>query len=93
MRMKNIMEDLVKEKLDEVIDSLDCCKCEQCRMDIIYYALNRLKPKYASTEMGAKLAKIDTMSSQFEIDLLTAIFEGAEIVKKHPRHSADNAKP
>lgn len=80
------MEDLVKEKLDETIDSLGCCKCEQCRSDIISYALNRLKPKYANTEMGTTLLKVDSLSLQFEIDLLTAIYDGAEVVKKYPRH-------
>lgn len=84
--MKNIMEDLVAEKLDEVIDTLGCCKCERCRSDIISYALNRLQPKYANTELGAAFLKADTLSHQFEIDLLTAIYDGAEKVKLHPRH-------
>ncbi len=91
MKCQNIMEDYVAEKLDEVIDSLDCCKCNQCRSDIISYALNRLSPKYVSTERGKAFVKVNTMSSQFEIDILTAIYEGAEIVKKNPRHQQKGA--
>lgn len=87
MKFQNIMEDLVAEKLDEVIDELDCCKCEQCRGDILSYTLNRLSPKYASTQQGRAFAKLDTMSSQFEIDLLTALYEAASKVRQHPRHS------
>ena len=85
--MKNIMEDIVAEKLDEVIGTLGCCTCGQCRSDIISYALNRLKPKYANTELGAALAKVDTLSHQFEVDVLTAIYDGAETVSKNPRHA------
>ena len=84
--MENVMEDLVSEKLDEIIDTLDCCKCEQCRTDILSYALNRLSPKYVSTDIGRAFAKLDTLSFQFEIDLMTALYESAEQVKRHPRH-------
>lgn len=80
------MEDLVREKLDEIIDTLDCCKCEQCRTDILSYALNRLSPKYVSTDVGRAYAKLDTLSLQFEVDLMAALYEAAEKVKKNPRH-------
>lgn len=86
--MENVMEDLVREKLDEVIDTLDCCKCEQCRMDILSYALNRLSPKYVNTDIGRAFAKLDTLSFQFEVDLMTALYEAAEKVKSQPRHPA-----
>lgn len=86
MKFQNVMEDYVTQKLDEIIDNLDCCKCDQCREDIISYALNRLAPKYVSTEKGRAFAKVNTMSSQFEVDILTAIYEGAAVVKKNPRH-------
>lgn len=86
MKYRNVMEDYVEQALDQVIDSLDCCKCEQCREDIISYALNRLTPRYVSTERGRTFVKVNTMSSQFEIDILAAIYEGAAVVKKHPRH-------
>lgn len=86
MKFQNVMEDFVTQKLEEVIDDLDCCKCDQCREDIISYALNRLSPKYVSTEKGRAFVKVNTMSSQFEVDILTAIYEGASIVKKHPHH-------
>lgn len=86
MEIVNVTESLVEQKLDEIIDSLGCCKCEQCRADMISYALNRLAPKYASTEIGRAYAKLDLLSYQFEIDLTTALYEAAEQVKKHPRH-------
>lgn len=86
MEYENVMEKYVAEKLDEVLDTLDCCKCDRCKADIISYALNRLAPRYVSTDRGRVFVKVNTMSSQFEIDILTAIYEGADVVKKHPRH-------
>ena len=87
MKFENVMEELVEEKLDEVYDELDCCECEQCREDILSYALNRLSPKYASTQLGKAMVRLDTMSNQFEVDLLAALYEGAKMVKDHPRHA------
>ncbi|MVB09412.1 Late competence development protein ComFB [Caprobacter fermentans] len=86
MKIVNVTESLAEQKLDEIIDSLGCCKCDQCRADIISYALNRLSPKYVSTDIGRAYVKLDTMSSQFEVDLLAALYEAAEKVKKNPRH-------
>lgn len=86
MKFQNVMEDYVAQKVNEVWDSLDCCKCGQCKEDVISYALNRLEPRYVNTEKGRTFVKVNTMSSQFEIDILTAVYEGAEVVRKHPRH-------
>ena len=86
MKLKNVMEDFVTQKLEEVLDDLDCCKCKLCQEDIVTCALNRLAPKYVRTEKGSVLAKANLLSNQFEIDLLTAIYEGAAIVKAHPHH-------
>lgn len=86
MKIENEMEDLVTEKLDEIIDTLGCCKCEQCRADMVTYALNRLTPKYVNSKAGWAFVKAGTVTNQFEIDLLTVLYEAAEIVKKHPRH-------
>ncbi len=91
--LRNVMETLVELKLNEIIDKLDCCKCEQCRTDIVAYALNRLPPKYVATYEGSVYSKLDTLSVQYETDMLTILMQGAEKVKAHPRHSmALNAK-
>lgn len=93
MKFQNIMEDLVTQKLDEVIDELGCCKCEQCREDILSYTLNQLAPKYASTESGRVLAKLNVQSNQFEIDMLTALYAAASLVKRNPRHPVKIVQP
>jgi len=86
-KLKNLMESMVQVKLDEVIDMLDCCKCEQCRMDIVSYALNRLPPKYVATLEGEVYSKLDTLTLQYETDMFSALYQGAVAVSKHPRHN------
>lgn len=86
MKLQNVMEDFVTQKLEEVLDDLDCCKCKLCQEDIATYALNRLEPKYVTTDKGRVFARADTLSNQFEVDLLAAIYEGAAVVKAHPHH-------
>lgn len=87
--LKNMMEILVLEKLDEMSDQLDCCKCEKCRLDIASYALNRLPPKYVATYLGEVYSKLDTLSVQYDADLLNAIYQAAQIVKENPSHKSE----
>jgi competence protein ComFB len=86
MAFENVMETLVLQKLDEVIDSLGCCKCEKCRADIASYALNRLAPKYADTAQGKVFQRLGLTSTQSEVDILAAICDGAKLVRDHPHH-------
>lgn len=82
----NVMEEIVEKELEKCIDSLGVCKCRQCRKDILTLSLNRLKPRYVSTEKGRLLSVIDQMSYDYVPEMLRAITESAEIVKKNPRH-------
>lgn len=87
--LKNMMETLVLERLDEIIEDLNCCKCEKCRMDIASCALNRLPPKYVATYEGEVYSKLDTISVQYDADLLNALYQSAQIVSENPRHGKD----
>lgn len=84
--LKNVMEQMVLQKLDETIDKLGCCKCDKCRMDIASYALNRLPPKYVATYEGEVYSKLDTLSLQYETDLLNELYQAAQVVTQNPRH-------
>lgn len=84
--LRNIMEDYVIVTLDHIMDSLDVCKCDKCRLDIASYALNRLPSKYVATTQGELMTKLCEFDNQFETQVMTAITAGAEVVKKNPRH-------
>ena len=87
MEFKNYMEVIVEHKLDEILAQYpNCCKCDSCRMDIAVLALNNLKPKYASTVKGQIFARIDSMNSQYEVEVIRQIAAAVEKVALHPRH-------
>lgn len=85
----NYMEKMVFNKLDEVLASRkDICHCDQCKMDIAAIALNHLEPRYIVTDRGKLFTKIDTLETQFSVDIMIAIGKGIEVVSKQPRHAA-----
>lgn len=83
---KNIMEDLVKEEYESAAASLNCCTCEDCRNDIIAYALNQLPPKYVATRTGEVYSKTFILRNQHYADIMAALAKGARVVSEHPRH-------
>ncbi len=75
-----VLEDLLK------VPSLEICKCERCILDIKALALNKLPPKYVVTRRGEVFAKLDIFRNQIRVDVLKAVVESIEIVKKNPSH-------
>ncbi|WP_223191545.1 late competence development ComFB family protein [Propionispora hippei] len=87
VEVRNCMEDLVFEVLDEVIErNKDMCKCPKCRADIAAIALNFLPSRYIATARGEMYSKIKTLEQQFAIDIITAITYACQIVGKNPHH-------
>ena len=85
--VKNIMEDMVEDKLEHLLPQLNCCTCDICKTDILCYALNRLKPKYVSTEQGALLSRVDSIGVTYGAAIITELTAGAELVRKYPHHN------
>jgi competence protein ComFB len=80
------MEDCVIQLLPAVLKTIDVCKCERCKMDILAYALNELPPKYVASPKGVIYTKLDAMHIQFDADVASALSKGAQVVKENPRH-------
>lgn len=89
--LKNITELLTEDRLHKMWDTMDCCKCDKCKEDIMAIALNNLPVHYVSTDIGAVYAKIVTMEAQNELDIIKEIAQAMEIVHSQPRHSAKTA--
>lgn len=87
MSIQNVMEEIVNNKILEVIKDRDCCKCEQCLDDIRALALNKLPSKYVSTNKGELFSKLAALKEhQGIIDLNIAVTSAIESVSAHPRH-------
>ncbi len=82
----NVMETLVINKLNEIWDTLDCCKCDKCRNDIIACTLNQMKPKYAVTEEGELYVRLCILSAEHEFEVVKAIAISVRTVSEHPKH-------
>lgn len=82
----NVMEELVNEQINKNIDTFGICQCAICRGDLAALTLNHLQPKYVSTEKGRLISATEKMSYDNILDIIKAIAECAELVKKHPRH-------
>ena len=85
--LRNLMEDYVMATLDRILDNLDCCKCEKCRLDIASYALNRLPSKYVATTQGELMTKLCEFDNNFEARVIAALTLAADKIKKNPNHN------
>ncbi|HNR03479.1 MAG TPA: late competence development ComFB family protein [Bacillota bacterium] len=88
-KLKNYMEDLVIKRTDEILKSIDVCKCDKCKLDIIALALNSLPSKYVVSAKGELYAKVSELEQQFDIDVGTAIIKAAFLVNENPRHNEE----
>ena len=87
MGVKNIMEIIVWENLENILEEIPgACRCDQCKNDIAAYALNNLKPKYATINKGEVISKASSLELQYHLDVVTALTKGIELVGRNPRH-------
>lgn len=87
--VRNIMEELVEERLDDSIAKGGGCSCECCRADIKAYALNKLPSKYVSRPKGGLITKVEAMRIQAAADVIVAVMAAVNVVKVNPRHDIE----
>lgn len=88
----NLMEETVLKKIDQLWSGTDYCKCEQCKLDIATYALNRLPAQYVQSMKGKVLYRFEANTMQRDIEVTVAVGQGIEIVGKSP-HKNTNVNP
>lgn len=92
LQLRNLMEEMVTNSLEDVLKDINVCNCETCMTDITAIALNSLPPKYIVTEKGELYSKSNVLRQQFEVDIISAITKAAVIVKRNPRHGVNEVK-
>lgn len=94
MAILNVMEELVNNKIQEMLPDTDCCTCEKCLDDVRALALNKLAPKYVSTSKGELFSRLNSeKEKQYTIDLNIAVLSALEFVSSHPRHDDSERVP
>lgn len=85
--LKNIMEDAVEYQLNKLLPTMpNICSCENCRLDMASYALNRLSPQYVRTDTGALFQKLNNNQPQAEVEILTVVISAINKIGSHPQH-------
>lgn len=83
----NANEEIVKQRLPELLKEYDCCKCEKCVCDMMAIALNNIKPAYVNTAEGMLFKRINSMLPQKNADIDIEILKAINLVSAHPKHS------
>ena len=84
MATNNIMEDIVYSLATEVMkNDNDLALIDASSDDIVAYVLNRIPPRYVTSERGILHGKLRSMSSpQEHVDILFLIYEAINIIEK-----------
>ena len=93
MELHNTMEATVISKVNEIFDVLSTkgnaekfCVCNQCRMDVTCYALNRIPPRYIVSNRGASRVLVEDIGRQQQTaDISVLIHEGLHRVSHNMR--------
>lgn len=88
MALVNVMEQIVDEKLTQMLEGENCCKCPRCIEDMKAISLNKLPAKYVSTNSGELFTKLSATVRQSSVDINVAVAEAIDLVAKHPSHEA-----
>lgn len=87
LELKNFMEDLVTEYLEDILEGRDdVCTCNQCLLDIATYALNKLPPMYFSRAKGMIYSRLEEFENQVRADVIALLTAGINRVQESPKH-------
>ncbi len=99
MVIRNIMEDIVYEKVNKLFDETRdakeewlTCSCLQCRLDTMCYVLNRVKPRYIKSGKGFAhfLNTAQNERNQLMADVSALVIEGMHKVSEVQRPHLEN---
>ena len=84
--LKNEAEEIVKEILEKELGKDDSiCKCQDCVLDIVAFALNNIKPIYKTSLTGSLYAK-SARQTEYIKAAEEAVKYAVDVVKKNPSH-------
>jgi competence protein ComFB len=91
--MINVLEEAVRQTFDELCGRYaSFCSCAQCKDDVLTYAMNHSKPRYASySTLGAAVTRVALMSDAARAELAVTVLEGMRKVAASPRHGDPHA--
>jgi competence protein ComFB len=100
MEIHNTTEDIVFSTIDAICVSIEqqgnpdkLCLCDQCRIDAVCYALNRIAPHYIVSSRGAaRIEQVSISRQQKDADVVSMVFEALKRVNHNQRPTSDHRK-
>lgn len=85
----NVMETLVRERVDTYMNQFSTCQCTRCKADIIALALTSLPSKYVVVSRNAATPLMNFYSQRYAGAITVEITKACTRVKEHPHHGRD----
>jgi len=82
----NVLEEVVRLRVDEFLDMFDVCKCPRCKADVIALALNNLPSKYIVVEKAHVSPLLNFFSNQYSGAVTAQLSRACTVVKDNPNH-------
>lgn len=87
MALINAVEAIVSNLYEEFQKSYDIkCGCQHCKEDILALVLNRIPPKYTSSEKGQLYIKTLYLNPQLQSDVMRELMRAALVVEHKQHH-------
>ncbi len=86
LMLVNIVEGMVRQKVDELIETLDMCDCKRCRLNACAIALNSMPSHYVTTEKGALLGELEDVEINYQTNITVEVTKALLLVKEQPLH-------
>lgn len=82
----NLVEDHVRDSYDGVVRGFPAfCGCPVCREDVYVFALNRIAPRYVTTQAGHAVTEVRLEKDQERATIDVAVIDGIKRVHATPR--------
>ena len=80
----NLTEKIIVDKLDMVMESMNCCKCDRCKMDVMALTLNNMDPYYIVRASNSP--DYTKLEKEISNKATSVVLKSALKVRKNPRH-------
>ena len=87
--LKNAYDEMVRDAVQEAMDSADMCKCERCFLDVCAIVFNQGYTHFVNTKEGELLKKVPSMQHGNEVELKVKVLNAIKLVSSFPHHDKD----
>lgn len=84
--MLNVMERIVRDKVEEYIQQFDACTCRRCREDTIALSLTHLPAKYVVANKNALTPLLSFYEKRYAGQVTVEVTKACMRIKEHPHH-------